>query len=377
MFQSSKVPDDDVLCPFCVSGKTRQFKKVGDLRHHVKNKHPIEMEHAPKGLFSTKTCFYFSINPLEYSKLHDVDKEMSPEVQYARYLMAKWSTGRSPGIEERTGTWEEALNKSLPRQLLNKPPPRQLLNKSPPRQLLNKPPPHHLKRKATDSLFLLAIVITLDSIKVFAESVSDVFQIRLYRNISTDRRAMETLKRREFLVKDAIESVGRWSTFPDSSLVLEEVASLLGIRSSYIHSIRKKDNIIFKAFCMADDDDARSLRSPSPISIHPEEITDTTSSPPTINKSLTTRLSTPVQEPARAATPATPLFDELPAPDPLSPLPSGTSTLQVIPPATSNYAPPFPLQDDHQTPVPASPLQSNTLQDLPPATPNYAPPSPL
>ncbi|KAH3858049.1 hypothetical protein DPMN_100668 [Dreissena polymorpha] len=128
---------------------------------------------------------------------------------------------------------------------------------------------------------------------------------------------------------------------------------------------------------MADDDDARSLRSPSPISIHHEEISDTTSSSSTINKPLTTRLSTPVQEPARAATPATPLFDELPAPAPLSPLPSGTSTLQVIPPATSNYAPPSPLQDDHQTPVPASPLQSNTLQDLPPAIPNYAPPSPL
>ncbi|KAH3823808.1 hypothetical protein DPMN_125630 [Dreissena polymorpha] len=111
MFQSSKVPDDDVLCPFCVSGKTREFKKVGDLRHHVKTKHPIEMEHAPKGLFSTKTCFYFSINPLEYSKLHGMDKEMSPEVQYARYLMAKWSTGRSLGIKERTGKWEEALNK--------------------------------------------------------------------------------------------------------------------------------------------------------------------------------------------------------------------------------------------------------------------------
>ncbi|KAH3823263.1 hypothetical protein DPMN_125062 [Dreissena polymorpha] len=142
--------------------------------------------------------------------------------------MAKWSTGSSPGIEERTGTWEEALNKSscttqrpalydsqrpvmhdsttrptrindpscttidksTPRQLLNKPLPHQLLNKSPLSQLLNKPPPHHLKRKATDSLFLLAIVITLDSIKVFAESVSDVFQIRLYRNIFTDRRAM-------------------------------------------------------------------------------------------------------------------------------------------------------------------------------------------
>ncbi|KAH3862437.1 hypothetical protein DPMN_025404 [Dreissena polymorpha] len=284
------------------------------------------------------------------------------------------STTRPTRINDPSCT---TLNKPPPRQLLNKPPPRQLLNKSPPRQLLNKPPPHHLKRKATDSLFLLAIVITLDSIKVFAESVSDVFQIRLYRNIFTDRRAMESLKTREFLVKDAIEPVGRWSTFHDSSLVLEEVASLLAIRSSYIPTIRKKDNIIFKAFCMANDDNARSLRSPSKISIHPEEITDTTSSSSTINKSLTTRLSTPVQESARAATPATPLFDELPAPAHLSPLPSCTSTLQVIPPATPNYAPPSPLQDDHQTPVPASPLQSNTLQDLPPATPNYAPPSPL
>ncbi|KAH3741266.1 hypothetical protein DPMN_047988 [Dreissena polymorpha] len=75
--------------------------------------------------------------------------------------------------------------------------------------------------------------------------------------------------------------------------------------------------------------------------------------------------------------PATPLFDEFPAPAPLSPLPSGTSTLQDLPLATPNYAPPSPLKDDLQTPVPASPLQSNTLQDLPPATPNYAPPSPL
>ncbi|KAH3727885.1 hypothetical protein DPMN_053831 [Dreissena polymorpha] len=69
------------------------------------------MEVAPKGLFSAKTCIFFSINPLEYAKLHDVEKEISAEAQYARYLMAKWSTGRTPGIEERTSKWEEALSK--------------------------------------------------------------------------------------------------------------------------------------------------------------------------------------------------------------------------------------------------------------------------
>ncbi|KAH3815096.1 hypothetical protein DPMN_143616 [Dreissena polymorpha] len=110
------------------------------------------MEVAPKGLFSAKTCFFFSINPLEYAKLHDVDKAISAEVQYARYLMAKWSTGRTPGIEERTSKWEQALSK---------------------------PPQRPIKRKTTDSLFLLAIVTTLDSIKACAESVSGVLQVRL------------------------------------------------------------------------------------------------------------------------------------------------------------------------------------------------------
>ncbi|KAH3854664.1 hypothetical protein DPMN_097210 [Dreissena polymorpha] len=127
MFQSSsKVPDDDVLCPFCVSDKIRELKRVGDLRHHVKTKHPAEMKIAPRGLFSAKTCFFFSINPLEYVKLHDVDNETSAEAQYARYLMAKWSTRRTPGIEERTSKWEEALSK---------------------------PPQRPIQRKATDSPF--------------------------------------------------------------------------------------------------------------------------------------------------------------------------------------------------------------------------------
>ncbi|KAH3836997.1 hypothetical protein DPMN_110375 [Dreissena polymorpha] len=134
--------------------------------------------------------------------------------------MAKWSTGRTPGIEERTSKWEEALSK---------------------------PPQRPVKRKATDSLFLLAIVITLDSIKAFAESVSGVLQVRLSRNIFTDRRAMDNLiKRRQSLVKDAIEPTGRWSTFPNNAPMIEEFASLLGTRSSYIHTIRRKDNIILR-----------------------------------------------------------------------------------------------------------------------------------
>ncbi|KAH3826196.1 hypothetical protein DPMN_128092 [Dreissena polymorpha] len=78
---------------------------------------------------------------------------------------------------------------------------------------------------------------------------------------------------------------------------------------------------------MADDEDAISIRSPSPISLHPDEITNTTlssSSTSTINKTPTPRPSTPLQElsiivnakKARPATPATPLFDELSAPVP-------------------------------------------------------------
>ncbi|KAH3862037.1 hypothetical protein DPMN_024993 [Dreissena polymorpha] len=144
--------------------------------------------------------------------------------------------------------------------------------------------------------------------------------------------------------------------------MIEEFASLLGIRSSYIHTIRRKDNIIFKAFCMADDEDARSLRSPSPISLHPDEITNTTlncSSSSTINKPSTPRPSTPMQEPsiivnamkARPASPATPLFDELPAPVPASPLQTDTSTLHDTQLLTPNYAPPSPLQDDLRTPA--------------------------
>ncbi|KAH3712030.1 hypothetical protein DPMN_071707 [Dreissena polymorpha] len=48
---------------------------------------------------------------------------------------------------------------------------------------------------------------------------------------------------------------------------------------------------------MAYDEDAISLRSLSPISVYPDEITNTTLSSSTINKPPTTRTSTPVQEP--------------------------------------------------------------------------------
>ncbi|KAH3701706.1 hypothetical protein DPMN_076698 [Dreissena polymorpha] len=52
--------------------------------------------------------------------------------------MAKWSTGRTLSIEERTSKWEVALSKH---------------------------PQIPLERKATDSLLLIAIFITLDSTK--------------------------------------------------------------------------------------------------------------------------------------------------------------------------------------------------------------------
>ena len=119
---------------------------------------------------------------------------------------------------------------------------------------------------------------------------------------------------------------------------------------------------------------AKSVPSPS------DEITNTTlsySASFTINKPPTHRPLTPSKEcsiivnaiKARPATPATPLFDELPAPVPSSPLQTDTSTLQDTQLLTPNYAPPSPLQDDLRTPA----LHSNNFQHLPPATSNYDP----
>ncbi|KAH3882540.1 hypothetical protein DPMN_006481 [Dreissena polymorpha] len=191
------------------------------------------MANAPKGLFSSRICFFFSVNPLKYVQIHDVDGNLSPESQYARYLMSKCSTGRKPGIEERICKLEEALKKRPP------------------------------KRKATDSLYLLVITITFDSIKAFAESAAGIFQVRLNHNLFSDHRAMESLKRRQSLVKDAPEPTGRWFSVHDSTIIIKEFASLLGIRSSDIKSIRKKENIIIKAFRLAEGD-TQSLRSPLP-----------------------------------------------------------------------------------------------------------------
>ncbi|KAH3819932.1 hypothetical protein DPMN_121676 [Dreissena polymorpha] len=132
---------------------------------------------------------------------------------------------------------------------------------------------------------------------------------------------------------------------------------------------------------MADDEDARSLRSPSPISLHPDGITNTTLKHcyiahlhPLSTSHLLLDRQHPCKNPSiivnamksRPATPATPLFDEPPAPDPASLLQTDTSTLQDTELLTPNYAPPSPLQDDLRTPA----LHSNNLQDLPPATPN-------
>ncbi|KAH3705365.1 hypothetical protein DPMN_080435 [Dreissena polymorpha] len=181
------------------------------------------------------------------------------------------------------------------------------------------------KRKATDSLFLLAIIITFDS--TFAESATGIFQARLNSNFFSDRRAMESLKWRQSLVKDAPEPTGKWFTFHDSTLIIKEFASLLGIQSSDIHSIRKKENIIIKAFRLAEED-TQSLRSPSPLSLHPDDTSETQdiSSEPKKRSNSKSNSRCPQHKSKREqqSISSTPTHDELPTSPPVSSLQTGT-----------------------------------------------------
>ncbi|KAH3727886.1 hypothetical protein DPMN_053832 [Dreissena polymorpha] len=151
--------------------------------------------------------------------------------------------------------------------------------------------------------------------------------------------------------------------------MIEEFASLLGIRSSYIHTIRRKDNIIVKAFCMADDEDAN-------LSVHLLQFLFTLMKSPTrhylpyLHPLSTSHLLIDRQHPCKNL-PSLLKHDQLLLQHHylmnflhLFPHPRFKLTPLLF--KILNYS---PLQNDLRTPA----LHSNNLQDLPPATPNYDP----
>ena len=101
-----------LICPFCVEHRTKFFSRSGDLRYHVKTKHPIELRVAPHDLFSNKVAFYFSTEPALFIKSHEVENPNSATASYAKYLVTKWAAGRSPGISTWIKGWELACESS-------------------------------------------------------------------------------------------------------------------------------------------------------------------------------------------------------------------------------------------------------------------------
>ena len=280
------------MCPLCYGEKPREFGRVADFRFHIKNKHPAELTSMPKHILSTRSAFYFSRAPRAFMDAHDVSDFDSEEASYARYLITKWATGRSPGISSWLEGWDLGKTK--------------------------KP-----KRKAPKDLLTMVIVnlvLVYDSVKAIMRGNDNEFLVKISREVFKDPRALGSLRRRkDCLEHQPFDDRGNWTRTDDPD-ILSAVSSALGIRSSYIYSILQRSCILFDAVRLAD------IRSPTPIQLLPP-VSAPASAP-----------DTPSPTPPRAPSPT-----RLPASSPVPALsPRPTSNKDKKTPADSAPSPSSP-----------------------------------
>ena len=109
------------ICPFCLS-EEKLFKRVADLKSHVRNCHLGKTEGMPAELFSENNGYWGSVKPLKYSRLIKPTARDSKAAVQMRMLILDWT--RQVKVQStRTRQdflegWREAeASKSSPRSL--------------------------------------------------------------------------------------------------------------------------------------------------------------------------------------------------------------------------------------------------------------------
>jgi hypothetical protein len=194
-----------------VTKEPRIFKRVGDLRFHAKKKHPQEVQEAPKGLFTTRTAFYFALEPHKYIKDHKPECYDDVISVYARDLVTKWSTGRTPGVTKWLEGW----------------------------QLAKGPANSSVKRPST-SLELIDVIMSPREIKAHFALGEAYVMAKVDLGISEDYRGMESLTRRSRSLKPSFTiPSGSWKILHRQE-TKTEAAALLGIQERYVSIILHK-----------------------------------------------------------------------------------------------------------------------------------------
>ena len=79
-----------VIGPFCLS-EEKLFKRVYDLKSHVRNRHQGKTEGMPPELFSENNGYWGSVKPLEYSRLIKPTPRDSKAAVQMRMLILDWT----------------------------------------------------------------------------------------------------------------------------------------------------------------------------------------------------------------------------------------------------------------------------------------------
>lgn len=222
-----------VICPYCTHER-REFRRVGDLRFHVKGKHPKELQEGPKDLFTTRLVFYFAVDPAEYIKDHKPEDFDHPTSVYARDLVIKWVIRRS----EDAGTWHAGW------------------------ELSKGPSTPNLKRSAT-SLELLDVLISPGEIKAHFSLGEDYVMVKVNLAISEDFRGMDNLRRRHRALPQLFNIPnGSWKVYKSQEIKAES-AALLGIKEEYISIVLRKPQPTFVPKVQRLDDPAVGSDAPA------------------------------------------------------------------------------------------------------------------
>lgn len=204
-----------VICPYCTHER-REFRRVGDLRFHVKGKHPKELQQGPKDLFATRSAFYFAVDPAEYIKDHKPEYFDHPTAVFARGLVEQWLSRRSEDSSSWRAGWELGKAPSTP----------------------------NLKRPA-NSLELLDVLISPREIKAHFTLGDDYIMVKVNLTICEDFRGMDNLTRRQKALPQLFRIPnGSWKVFHNQEIKAES-AALLGIKEEYVSIVLRKPQPTF------------------------------------------------------------------------------------------------------------------------------------
>jgi hypothetical protein len=227
-----------VVCPWCT--EERAYKRVPDLKAHVKQSHPHQLVKYSSELITESNCIWFSLDPKAYRKVIEGSPWGSSAATHARILVLDWLS-RARRSSRRKDEWQQGWEEM--KNVVNVPYPELLFGPDYDPEYesdaASTPMPEEYCPSDPHVAELEVEHVDLARKKITVRQGKQVFSVSLHDKILEDARSLSSITRKMAVQNKTEEPPFKKRKLITSTTVRSRLTKFIGIEAQYVEKVEE------------------------------------------------------------------------------------------------------------------------------------------